>query len=128
MLESFPAGGLAVVVGATGGTGGALLARLAGERALRGAVGLGRSGDPPLDLTAEETIARRRPRRRHGPRAAARGRRDRVPARRRARAREELAPARPRAHGEGVRRQRHRPGAPDEALPAAAPARRQVGV
>jgi NAD(P)-dependent dehydrogenase (short-subunit alcohol dehydrogenase family) len=58
MLESFPAGGLAVVVGATGGIGGALLARLAGERSFRGAVGLGRGGDPPLDLTAEETIAR----------------------------------------------------------------------
>ena len=70
----------------------------------------------------------RRPRRRHGPRAEARGRRDRVPPRRRARAREELAPARPRAHGEGLRRQRHRSGAADEALPAAAPARRQVDV
>ena len=58
MLESFPAGGLAVVVGASGGIGGALLARLAGERSFRGVVGLGRGGVPPLDLTAEETIAR----------------------------------------------------------------------
>ena len=38
MLESFPAGGLAVVVGASGGIGGALLARLAGERSFRGVV------------------------------------------------------------------------------------------
>jgi NAD(P)-dependent dehydrogenase (short-subunit alcohol dehydrogenase family) len=58
MLESFPAGGLAVVVGATGGIGGALLARLAGERSFRGVVGLGRDSVPPLDLTSEETIAR----------------------------------------------------------------------
>ena len=58
MLESFPAGGLAVVVGATGGIGGALLARLAGERSFRGVVGLSRGGAPPLDLTSEETIAR----------------------------------------------------------------------
>ena len=58
MLESFPVGGLAVVVGATGGIGGALLARLAGERSFRGVVGLSRGGAPPLDLTAEETIAR----------------------------------------------------------------------
>src|SRR5215218_5408108 len=58
MLESFPGDGLAVVVGATGGIGAALLAHLAGEGSLRGVVGLGRGGDPPLDLTAEETIAR----------------------------------------------------------------------
>ena len=58
MLESFPAGGLAVVVGASGGIGGALLARLAGERSFRGVVGLGRDSVPPLDLTSEETIAR----------------------------------------------------------------------
>jgi NAD(P)-dependent dehydrogenase (short-subunit alcohol dehydrogenase family) len=58
MLESFPADGLAVVVGATGGIGGALLAHLAGERSFRGVVGLSRDGVPPLDLTSEETIAR----------------------------------------------------------------------
>ena len=58
MLESFPAGGLAVVVGASGGIGGALLARLAGERSFRGVVGLGRDSVPRLDLTSEETIAR----------------------------------------------------------------------
>jgi len=58
MLESFPAGGLAVVVGASGGIGGALLARLAGEPSFRGVVGLGRGSVPPLDLTSEETIAR----------------------------------------------------------------------
>ena len=58
MLESFPAGGLAVVVGASGGIGGALLARLAGERSFRGVAGLGRDSVPPLDLTSEETIAR----------------------------------------------------------------------
>ena len=101
----------------------------AGRRAvLPRVVGLSRGGAPPLDLTSRRPSPCRRPRRRHGPRAAARGRRDRVPPRRRARAREELAPARPRAHGEGLRRQRHRSGAADEALPAAAPARRQVGV
>jgi NAD(P)-dependent dehydrogenase (short-subunit alcohol dehydrogenase family) len=58
MLESFPAGGLAVVVGASGGIGGALLARLAGEPSFQGVVGLGRDSVPPLDLTSEETIAR----------------------------------------------------------------------
>jgi NAD(P)-dependent dehydrogenase (short-subunit alcohol dehydrogenase family) len=57
MLESFPGDGLAVVVGATGGIGGALLAHLAGERSFRGVVGLSRGGAPPLDLTSEETIA-----------------------------------------------------------------------
>ena len=40
MLEAFPADGLAVVVVATGGIGGALLAHLAGERSFRGLVGL----------------------------------------------------------------------------------------
>src|SRR3954453_1875925 len=58
MRESFPADGLAVVVGATGGVGGALLAHLAGERSFRGVVGLSRGGVPPLDLTSEEPIAR----------------------------------------------------------------------
>ncbi len=58
MLESFPADGLAVVVGATSGIGGALLAQLAGERSFRGVVGLSRGGAPPLDLASEETIAR----------------------------------------------------------------------
>lgn len=57
MLEFFPGDGLAVVVGATGGIGGALLAHLAGERSFRGVVGLSRGGAPPLDLTSEETIA-----------------------------------------------------------------------
>jgi uncharacterized protein YbjT (DUF2867 family) len=49
MLESFPAGGLAVVVGASGGIGGALLARLAGERSFRGVVQVHASAEAAAD-------------------------------------------------------------------------------
>lgn len=55
--ESFPAGGLAIVVGSTGGIGRALLGRLAAQPRFCAAPGLGRSSSPPLDLIDEESIA-----------------------------------------------------------------------
>ena len=55
--EAFPAGGLAIVVGSSGGIGRALLGRLAAQPRFCAALGLGRSSSPPLDLTDEESIA-----------------------------------------------------------------------
>jgi NAD(P)-dependent dehydrogenase (short-subunit alcohol dehydrogenase family) len=52
----FPAGGLAVVVGGSGGVGGALVSRLRSEVGFREVVSLSRSGAPKLDLTSEESI------------------------------------------------------------------------
>jgi NAD(P)-dependent dehydrogenase (short-subunit alcohol dehydrogenase family) len=56
-LASFPAGGVAVVFGAGGGIGGALLARLRAEPAFRAAIGFGRSSLPPIDLEDEASLA-----------------------------------------------------------------------
>lgn len=55
--EAFPAGGLAVVVGSSGGIGRALLGRLAAQPRFCETLGLGRSSFPPLDLTDEASIA-----------------------------------------------------------------------
>lgn len=56
--EAFPDGGLAIVIGSSGGIGQALLGRLAGQPCFCAALGLGRSSIPPLDLTDEDSIAR----------------------------------------------------------------------
>jgi NAD(P)-dependent dehydrogenase (short-subunit alcohol dehydrogenase family) len=53
-----PAGGLAVVIGATGGIGRALAGLLAGQPSFAQVVGLGRSSTPRLDLEDEATIVR----------------------------------------------------------------------
>lgn len=55
--ELFPTGGLAVVVGASGGIGQALLGRLAAHCRFARVLGLGRGSLPPLDLGREESIA-----------------------------------------------------------------------
>jgi NAD(P)-dependent dehydrogenase (short-subunit alcohol dehydrogenase family) len=55
--DAFPTGGLAVVVGSSGGIGRALLGRLAAQPRFRAALGLGRSSSPHVDLTDEESIA-----------------------------------------------------------------------
>jgi NAD(P)-dependent dehydrogenase (short-subunit alcohol dehydrogenase family) len=55
--DAFPSGGLAIVVGSSGGIGRALLGRLATQPRFCAALGLGRSSSPPLDLTDEESIA-----------------------------------------------------------------------
>ncbi len=49
--------GLAVVVGATGGVGAALVAALNAQGGFARVIGLGRSSAPPLDLTDEASIA-----------------------------------------------------------------------
>jgi NAD(P)-dependent dehydrogenase (short-subunit alcohol dehydrogenase family) len=51
-----PPGGLAVVVGASGTIGDALVARLQGDPRFSDVVALSRRGDPPLDLTDEASI------------------------------------------------------------------------
>ena len=55
--QAFPTGGLAIVVGSSGGIGRALLGRLAAQPQFCAALGLGRTSSPPLDLTDEKSIA-----------------------------------------------------------------------
>ena len=57
MLDSFPSGDLAVVIGATGGIGRALIAQLDGSGRFSETLGLGRSTSPGLDLLDEASIA-----------------------------------------------------------------------
>jgi NAD(P)-dependent dehydrogenase (short-subunit alcohol dehydrogenase family) len=54
---SFPEGGLAVVIGASGAVGSALLSRLREDDRFAEVVGLSRAKIPVLDLTSEKTIA-----------------------------------------------------------------------
>ena len=54
----FPPGGLAVVVGASGGIGRALLENLEGQACFSATIGLGRSTWPVLELTDESSIVR----------------------------------------------------------------------
>lgn len=56
-LESFSPGGLAVVVGATGGLGGAFRDAIAASGAFADVLGLSRSGPIAVDVTDEATIA-----------------------------------------------------------------------
>ncbi|MEM8687873.1 MAG: SDR family NAD(P)-dependent oxidoreductase [Pseudomonadota bacterium] len=56
-LSSFPAGFRAVVVGASGGIGAAVLALLHEAPGCAEAIGLSRSSSPDLDLEREDTIA-----------------------------------------------------------------------
>lgn len=53
-----PTGGIAIVVGAAGGIGGALYGRLSTQSRFSAVLGLGRRSSPPLDLTDEESIAK----------------------------------------------------------------------
>lgn len=57
LLTSWPSGGLALVIGATGGLGSALLEQLEKETSWAGAVGLSRASVPALDLCDEASIA-----------------------------------------------------------------------
>lgn len=56
MLMSFPAGGLAVVIGATGGIGAALFDQLKNGAPFPHLVALSRSSMPPLDVLDEDSI------------------------------------------------------------------------
>lgn len=53
----FPPDGIAVVIGATGAIGKALVEQLSGAGCFRNVVGLSRSGRPALDLSSEKSIA-----------------------------------------------------------------------
>lgn len=57
-LRSFPGDGIAVVFGATGGVGSALLTALSGSGAFRSVLGYSRHGAVPFDLLDEASIAR----------------------------------------------------------------------
>ncbi len=57
-MTSFNAGGLAVVIGASGGIGRAIADRLEADRRFACALRLSRSGEPSLDLTDEPSIIR----------------------------------------------------------------------
>lgn len=54
--DALPAGGVAIVVGASGGIGSALLARLSAKARFSAVLGLGRNSSPRLDLTDEASI------------------------------------------------------------------------
>lgn len=56
-LTSFPASGLAVVIGPGGGIGSASLRQIKRAGAFDEAIGLGRRSTPPLDLLDEDSIA-----------------------------------------------------------------------
>jgi NAD(P)-dependent dehydrogenase (short-subunit alcohol dehydrogenase family) len=56
-MNSFPVGDLAVVVGATGGIGGALERSLQSNAAFASTLGFSRSSNPAVGLRAEESIA-----------------------------------------------------------------------
>ncbi len=55
---SFPSGGIAVVIGATGAVGSALAKRLSADARFGAVVGLSRNGTPALELTSEESIGK----------------------------------------------------------------------
>lgn len=55
-IARFPAGGIAVVIGASGGIGEALAAQLAASNSFSRVLGYSRSGTIPLDLTLPSTI------------------------------------------------------------------------
>jgi len=55
--DSLPAGGIAIVVGSSGGIGSALHGRLSAQSRFSAVLGLGRGSSPPLDLTDEASIA-----------------------------------------------------------------------
>lgn len=57
-FDVLPSGGIAIVVGAAGGIGGALYGRLSTQSRFRVVLGLGRRSLPALDLTDEESIAK----------------------------------------------------------------------
>lgn len=56
-FDALPSGGVAIVVGAAGGIGGALYGRLSTQSRFSVVLGLGRRSSPPLDLTDEASIA-----------------------------------------------------------------------
>lgn len=57
LAAAFPAGGRAVVIGATGGIGAAVLAALENSSAFANVIGLSRAGPPPFDITDEPSVA-----------------------------------------------------------------------
>jgi NAD(P)-dependent dehydrogenase (short-subunit alcohol dehydrogenase family) len=56
MLSSFPEGGMAAVIGASGGLGGALAAALEDSSCFRTVLALSRTSEPPIDLEDEDSI------------------------------------------------------------------------
>lgn len=56
-FAALPSGGIAIVVGSSGGIGSALLGRLSAQPRFSAVLGLGRRSSPPLDLTDEASIA-----------------------------------------------------------------------
>lgn len=55
--DALSTGGIAVVVGSSGGIGSALQERLSAQSRFSAVLGLGRTSSPPLDLTDEASIA-----------------------------------------------------------------------
>ena len=57
MNATFPPGGLAVVIGASGGIGAALLTQLQGDTTFTRVLSLSRQSQPALDLLEEASIS-----------------------------------------------------------------------
>lgn len=55
--DALPTGGIAIVIGSSGGIGSALLGHLSAQPRFNAVLGLGRRSSPPLDLTDEASIA-----------------------------------------------------------------------
>jgi NAD(P)-dependent dehydrogenase (short-subunit alcohol dehydrogenase family) len=55
--DALPAGGIAIVIGSSGGIGSAFLGRLSAQSRFSAVLGLGRRSSPPLDLTDEASVA-----------------------------------------------------------------------
>jgi short-subunit dehydrogenase len=65
-LESFPPAGVAVVFGASGGIGGALVEAIRTAERFAHVVGFSRSSSPSIDLLDEASLERAAVRRRYG--------------------------------------------------------------
>lgn len=55
-LLSFPSGGIALIIGASGGIGNAIMTQIASSARFDKAIGLSRASVPPINLLSEETI------------------------------------------------------------------------
>lgn len=116
-LASFPAGGTALVIGASGAIGAAFVEKLRQAPSFVRVIGLGRTTAPALDVTVEASISAAATAI-HVVRTAPRDKRHGVSARGGVHAGAQLASPETGTHGEGVRGQCDRTSVADEAFPS----------